>query len=88
MVMTLTVTEAGCVYHLKRPGAVLNAGDVIARLDLDDPSRVVRAKPFEGPFPPSKQTSFPKDDQKLNNVYQTSRVTLDNILNGECYLAI
>jgi len=28
------------VHYLKRSGAVLGAGDVIARLTLDDPSRV------------------------------------------------
>ncbi|KAB7507632.1 Acetyl-CoA carboxylase [Armadillidium nasatum] len=83
MVMALSVTESGRVIPMKRPGAVLNAGDVIARLDLDDPSRVKKAKPFEGEFPPSKST-FPRGEQKLNNIYHTTRTTLDNILNGYC----
>lgn len=83
MVMALSVVESGRVVPLKRPGAVLNAGDVIARLDLDDPSRVVKAKLFEGELPPSK-TSMPRGDQKLNQIYITARTTLDNILNGRC----
>ena len=30
---------------------MFQAGDLIARLDLDDPSAVKRAEPFEGSFP-------------------------------------
>lgn len=40
MIMTLSVQEGGCVRYLKRPGAVLEAGCVVARLELDDPSKV------------------------------------------------
>lgn len=40
MIMTLNVQESGRVKYVKRPGAVLEAGCVVARLDLDDPSKV------------------------------------------------
>lgn len=40
MVMTLTVEESGCVYFVKRPGAVLEPGCMVARLQLDDPSSI------------------------------------------------
>lgn len=40
MVMTLNVQESGHVKYIKRPGAVLEAGCVVARLELDDPSKV------------------------------------------------
>ncbi|XP_042208168.1 acetyl-CoA carboxylase-like [Homarus americanus] len=83
MVMALTVTESGCVYHLKRPGAVLSAGDTIARMDLDDPSIVTKAQLFTEGFPPSK-TPLPREDEKLNHIYQTRRAILDNVLNGYC----
>jgi len=33
---------ATSVHYMKRPGATLDAGCVIARLHLDDPSRVQR----------------------------------------------
>ena len=82
MVMALTVTESGCVYHLKRPGAVMNAGDIIARMDLDDPSIVTKAHLYTGGFPPSK-TTLPRDAEKLNHIYQSRRAVLDNVLNGE-----
>lgn len=40
MIMTLNVQESGRVNYIKRPGAVLEAGCVVARLELDDPSKV------------------------------------------------
>lgn len=40
IVMTLAVEEAGRLHYIKRPGALLEAGCVIARLELDDPSKV------------------------------------------------
>lgn len=38
--MTLTAQEAGTIRHTKRAGAVLEAGCILAKLDLDDPSKV------------------------------------------------
>lgn len=40
MVMTLTVQESGCVHFVKRPGAVLQSGCVVAHMELDDPSSI------------------------------------------------
>ena len=40
MITTLNVQESGRVKYVKRPGAVLEAGCVVARLELDDPSKV------------------------------------------------
>lgn len=40
MIMTLNVQESGRVKYIKRPGAVLEAGCVVAKLELDDPSKV------------------------------------------------
>lgn len=42
MVMTLTVQQSGCIHFVKRPGAVLEPGCVVAHMDLDDPSSVHR----------------------------------------------
>lgn len=44
MVMTLTAGESGCIHYVKRPGAVLDPGCVIAKLQLDDPSRVQQVR--------------------------------------------
>lgn len=40
MIMALNVQESGRVKYIKRPGAVLEVGCVVARLELDDPSKV------------------------------------------------
>ena len=40
MIMTLNVQESGRVKYIKRAGAVLEAGCVVAKLELDDPSKV------------------------------------------------
>lgn len=42
MVMTLTVQQSGYINFVKRPGAVLESGCVMAHMDLDDPSSVHR----------------------------------------------
>lgn len=40
MVMTLTVQQSGCIHFVKRPGAVLEPGCVVAHIELDDPSSI------------------------------------------------
>lgn len=40
MVVTLTVEESGIICYVKRPGTLLEAGCVVARLELDDPTKV------------------------------------------------
>lgn len=42
MVMTLVVQESGHIHYVKRPGAVLESGCVVSRIDLDDPSKVLQ----------------------------------------------
>lgn len=40
MVMSLVVEESGCVHFVKRSGAVLEPGCMVAHLELDDPSSI------------------------------------------------
>lgn len=40
IILALVVKESGHIHYIKRPGALLEAGCVIARLDLDDPTKV------------------------------------------------
>lgn len=51
MYMPLTIPEAGAVFHVKPEGSVLEPGDLIAKVELDDPSKVHRAEPFKGTLP-------------------------------------
>lgn len=79
--MTLTANEAGSVFYQKRPGAVLDAGSVIARLELDDASLVTKALDYKGQFP-EVDVSTPTMGDKLNHVHNSYRQMLDNILAG------
>lgn len=83
MVMTVTATEAGSVFYVKRPGAVLDAGSIIATLELDDPSLVTKAQLYTGPFP-ELEVSAPIHSQKLNHIHNVYKMVLENTLAGYC----
>ncbi|KAL5992309.1 acetyl-coenzyme-A carboxylase [Asimina triloba] len=54
MCMPLLLPASGVIHFVISEGQAMQAGDLIARLDLDDPSAVRKAKPFHGSFPPLK----------------------------------
>ena len=68
------------VHYVKRPGAVLDAGSILANLQLDDPTKVQQAQLFTGKFPPLQNP--PSHGEKLHQLYQQARNALDNILAG------
>ncbi|GIY74923.1 acetyl-CoA carboxylase [Caerostris extrusa] len=80
MVMTLTINESGCIHFVKRPGAVLEAGTILARLELDDPSQMKRAQLFTGVFPNDNFSIW--HGGKLNQIFQNARQELEYVLNG------
>lgn len=81
MVMTVTASEAGSVFYVKRPGAILEAGTLIAHLELDDPSLVTKAQEYTGQFPAPVAPAVP---EKLNHLHAKYRNTLENTLAGYC----
>lgn len=81
MVMTLTASEAGCISYSKRPGAVLDAGSIIAILELDDPTLVTKAQLYIGQFP-ELDVSQPMASQKLNHIHNSYKAILENTLHG------
>ncbi|KHJ49247.1 carboxyl transferase domain protein [Trichuris suis] len=60
------------VHYLKRPGTVLNPGSVIAKMSLDDPSRMRTAVRYEGTFPIHSPVT-----QHAEKLYQTYRELLN-----------
>lgn len=68
------------VQLIKQPGATLEAGDILGILQLDDPSRVKHAKPFEGQFPAWKPPQIVGD--KPSQRFSLLLSTLKNILLG------
>ncbi|THG06726.1 hypothetical protein TEA_029509 [Camellia sinensis var. sinensis] len=51
MCMPLLSPASGIIHFLMSEGQAMQAGELIARLDLDDPSAVRKAEPFHGSFP-------------------------------------
>ncbi|NXX22259.1 ACACB carboxylase, partial [Podargus strigoides] len=82
IIMTLVVEEAGCVHYVKRPGALLEAGCVIARLELDDPTKVKPAQLFTGGLP--AQQTLPMTGEKQHQVLRNVLDNLTNVMNGYC----
>uniref|UniRef100_A0A8B9NJ21 acetyl-CoA carboxylase n=1 Tax=Accipiter nisus TaxID=211598 RepID=A0A8B9NJ21_9AVES len=75
IIMTLAVEEAGQVHYVKRPGALLEAGCVIARLELDDPTKVK---------PVSVLGTLPITGEKQHQVLRKALDNLTNVMNGYC----
>uniref|UniRef100_A0A672N113 acetyl-CoA carboxylase n=1 Tax=Sinocyclocheilus grahami TaxID=75366 RepID=A0A672N113_SINGR len=82
MVMTLTASESGCIHYVKRAGAVLEPGCIIAKLQLDDPSRVQQAELFTGTLPSVQSVAL--RGEKLHRVFHSTLDHLVHIMNGYC----
>uniref|UniRef100_A0A3B3QW45 acetyl-CoA carboxylase n=1 Tax=Paramormyrops kingsleyae TaxID=1676925 RepID=A0A3B3QW45_9TELE len=82
MVMTLNVQDSGCVHFIKRPGAVLEPGCVVARLELDDPSRLHPAS--LQPLP--AQQPLPIVGEKLHQVFHNVLENLIKVMDGYCLM--
>ncbi|ETE58215.1 hypothetical protein L345_16064, partial [Ophiophagus hannah] len=76
MVMTLTAAESGCIHYVKRPGAALEPGCIIAKMQLDDPSRVQQAELHTGTLPQIQSTAL--RGEKLHRIFH---YVFDNLLN-------
>ncbi|XP_064024237.1 acetyl-CoA carboxylase 2 isoform X2 [Pogoniulus pusillus] len=82
IIMTLTVQEAGRLHYIKRAGALLEAGCIIARLQLDDPTKVKPAQLFKGGLP-AEQT-LPITGEKQHQVLRNVLDNLTNVMSGYC----
>nr|XP_023689142.1 acetyl-CoA carboxylase 2 isoform X6 [Paramormyrops kingsleyae] len=84
MVMTLNVQDSGCVHFIKRPGAVLEPGCVVARLELDDPSRLHPVELNMRPLP--AQQPLPIVGEKLHQVFHNVLENLIKVMDGYCLM--
>ena len=50
MIMQIKAPQDGKVFHKLSAGSILTTGDMIASLELDDPSKVVKIETFAGTF--------------------------------------
>nr|XP_043881435.1 acetyl-CoA carboxylase isoform X2 [Solea senegalensis] len=82
MVMTLTVQQSGCIHFIKRPGAVLETGCVVAHMDLDDPSSIHRVELNTATLPP--QQPLPMVGERLHQVFHSVLENLIKVMDGYC----
>uniref|UniRef100_A0A671PIP9 acetyl-CoA carboxylase n=1 Tax=Sinocyclocheilus anshuiensis TaxID=1608454 RepID=A0A671PIP9_9TELE len=82
MVMTLTASESGCIHYVKRAGAVLEPGCIIAKLQLDDPMCLFQAELFTGTLPSVQSVAL--RGEKLHRVFHSTLDHLVHIMNGYC----
>ncbi|QPG73096.1 acetyl-coenzyme-A carboxylase [Brettanomyces nanus] len=80
MCMPLVALENGTVQLLKQPGTTVKAGDILAILALDDPSKVKHAVPFEGTLP-KVGPPIVEGTQPVHKYYKYFGI-LNNILAG------
>lgn len=80
MYMTLCTQEAGTIRHMKSPGAILEAGDVIAQLILDDPSKIQKSEICYEPFPDQFRRNC--NGQRPDQVVARSLDALGSLLQG------
>ncbi|VEU44842.1 unnamed protein product [Pseudo-nitzschia multistriata] len=71
MIMPLKASESGKVTHTVSPGTVISAGDLLASLELKDPSKVKKISVFDGEL-----------DIATGNVDEESKAAVSNILAG------
>ncbi|KAI1900999.1 hypothetical protein AGOR_G00055620 [Albula goreensis] len=82
MVMALNVQESGCVRFVKRPGAVLEPGCIVAHLELDDPTTIQPVELNTGTLP--SQQPLPITGEKLHQVFHSVLENLVKIMDGFC----
>ncbi|XP_060699469.1 acetyl-CoA carboxylase 2 isoform X2 [Hemiscyllium ocellatum] len=82
MVMALAVEESGCVHYVKRPGACLEQGSIVAKMELDDPKKLHTAHLHTGVF--ASQQSLAIVGKKLHQVFHSVLENLVNVTNGYC----
>ena len=67
---------------MKRPGAVLQSGTILCKLDLDDSSKIQKAASFQGGFPASEESSSELHAEKKHSTFNRLKSTLENIMAG------
>lgn len=81
MYMPLKALEAGRVYFLISEGAALTAGDVIAKVELDSPDKVIRAELFLGSLL-NDQTDGIEMSLKVHLSLRDAKQRIERVLDG------
>lgn len=68
MIMPLKATEAGKITHNLSPGSVISSGDLLATLELKDPSKVKKIATFDGKLDIRSATVQVPTTKKIKNL--------------------
>ncbi|KAL7542231.1 hypothetical protein ACHAXR_013354, partial [Thalassiosira sp. AJA248-18] len=68
MIMPIKATESGKITHNLSPGSVISAGDLLASLELKDPSKVKKIETFEGSLDIAESSVEIDADKAVANV--------------------
>ena len=68
MIMPLKASESGKITHNLSPGSVISAGDLLASLELKDPSKVKKIETFDGTLDIAESAVDMDADKALTNV--------------------
>eukprot|EP01119_Soliformovum_irregulare_P013643 TRINITY_DN365_c0_g1_i1.p1 TRINITY_DN365_c0_g1~~TRINITY_DN365_c0_g1_i1.p1 ORF type:complete len:2213 (-),score=948.81 TRINITY_DN365_c0_g1_i1:73-6711(-) len=83
MYLPMLATEPGVLTYVKNEGSVIQAGDIVATVQLDDPKKVRRAVVCEGDFPEMKPPY--KKGEKLHQLLRDSVKEANSVLTGYSY---
>ena len=82
MIFLIVISCFSLQWH-KRPGAVLDASCILARIIFDDAQQIQQSKLYDGKF--NFEITNRSTSTKLNQVFQKTKQTLENILRGYTY---
>ena len=84
MVTTLHANEGGVVQFVKRPGAILENGSIIAKMTLDDPTQCAKVAEYSGPGFDALVITEEKSALNLHQNYLNAKQLMENALDGFC----
>ena len=79
MLITIKASEAGKIKHELQPGSIINQGDLLASLELKDPSKVKKIATFDGEL---TYTKAPATDETTLQAFRSSKRALDLVMDG------
>ena len=79
MLITIKASEAGKVNHALSAGSIINQGDLLATLELKDPSKVKKIETFGGEL---TYTKAPATDETTLQAFRSSKRALDLVMDG------
>ncbi len=80
MYMPLIVPEAGIIDIIAQPGSILQIGQLIATLKLDDPSQVKKANKYDKSFP--KMMEPEKSSVRVDRKFIQAKTRVESMLDG------